>query len=269
MLLGCVFTIGIKAELREIDTDEPGVRRFVYTGKNLDNGIKSAYAASYNKKGEVIKHTSKGISASIEVYNNAYFNNHSSATASASTPQGLSSPEIKPPEQLESQIMVPLFDCVKHNLAAIFAGAASAAGIIYWVKIKYHFYSLLQRCVEVEKWSKWKNLNLLKSLVSAKKFENTLIVELEQQYATHDDVLNAFSMDIDRELLELEKLLKECIEVKDSMIVRFFVPIDKYLQEAEHKREALNYLKKVVHEILNDFGCETVDNGCADFFLFD
>lgn len=222
MLLSCVFSIGIKAELREIETDEPGVRRFVHTGGNLGDSIQAAYAASYNKKGEFIKHDSKGPSASIEVHNTAYFNNHSFATASASMPQALSSPEIKPSEQPESQIKVQLFECVKHNLAAIFAGAASAAGIIYWIKIKYHFYSLLQRCAEVEKWSKWKNLNLLKSLASAKKFENTLVVELEQQYATHDDVLNAFFMDVDCELLELEKLLKECIEAKGSMITSFF-----------------------------------------------
>lgn len=269
ILLSFLFLTNIEAGWRENGSQVPNgwtyEKSLLYQCDNLDN----LAPGDEGKENDCKKRVPSRLFTNIEIYNNNHLNNHSSATASASTPQALSSPEIKPLEQSESHIKVSLFDCVKHNLAAIFAGAASAAGIIYWIKIKYHFYSLLRRCGEVEKWSKWKNLNLLKSLVSSKKFENTLVFELEQQYVMHDDQLNAFFIDVDRELQELEKLLKECAAAKDSIVTRFFVPIDQYMQDAEHKREVLNYLKKMVHEILNDFECETLDNGCAEFFLFD
>lgn len=274
MLLSCIFSIGIEAGLREIETGDPNKRRFECVDGNLRDGLKEAFAASYNSRGEFIKRSSAAKPVNIEVQNNAHFSNHSFAAASASAPQILPSSEAKELGPNDEKTLNPkaddwLMGGVKRNLVAAFGGALGAIGIIYCIKTRYVFYCLAQRCAEVEKWSRWKNLNMLKSLVSSKKLECILVAELERQYVMHDDMLNAFFIDIDRELQELDKFLKECLYVRDSLILRFFVPVDRYLQEIEYKKEVLSYLKKVVHEILNDFCGDTTGNGCNDFFLFD
>lgn len=66
MLLSCLFSINIEAGWREIESNEPEVRRFVHTGGNLGDSIKEIYAAVYKKEPSIKKSKSQGSSVKID-----------------------------------------------------------------------------------------------------------------------------------------------------------------------------------------------------------